>query len=326
MVTYNKTCRASLSPWYIKGGINPINEMDYPVFEGRCNLGAITLHLPMILAKARQENKDFYKVLDYYLEMIRNLHKRTYDYLGEKKASTNPLAWMQGGFLGGKLNANDKIKPLLSAMTMSFGVTSLNELQRLYNEKSILEDGQFALNVMEYINKYVDKIKYEDNILYAVYGTPAESLAGTQVQQFRKKYGIVENVSDRPYISNSFHCHVSEDITPIQKQDSEERFWNLFNGGKIQYCKYPINYNIEAIKTLVRRAMQKGFYEGINLSLAYCDDCGHQELNMDTCPICGSDNLVKIERMNGYLGYSRVNGKARYNDAKMAEIAERKSM
>ena len=101
--------------------------------------------------------------------------------------------------------------------------------------------------------------------LYAIYGTPAENLCGVQVQQFRKKYGIVENVSDRAYVSNSFHCHVTEDITPIEKQDLENRFWDLCNGGKIQYVKYPINYNKEAIKSLVRRAMDMGFYEGVNL-------------------------------------------------------------
>ena len=75
-----------------------------------------------------------------------------------------------------------------------------------------------------------------------------------------------------------------------------------------------------------RRAMKLGFYEGVNLSLAYCDDCGHQELEMDVCPKCGSRNLTKIDRMNGYLSYSRVHGESRLNDAKMAEIAERKSM
>ena len=147
-----------------------------------------------------------------------------------------------------------------------------------------------------------------------------------ETEQFRKQYGIVRNVSDRPYVSNSFHCHVTEDITPIQKQDLEGRFWELCNGGKIQYVKYPINYNKEAVKTLVRRAMDKGFYEGVNLSLAYCDDCGHEELEMDVCPVCGSKNLTKIDRMNGYLSYSRVHGDTRLNEAKMAEIAERKSM
>ena len=82
----------------------------------------------------------------------------------------------------------------------------------------------------------------------------------------------------------------------------------------------------EAIRTLIRRAMNLGYYEGVNLSLAYCDDCGHQELEMDVCPVCGSRNLTKIDRMNGYLSYSRVHGDTRLNEAKMAEIAERKSM
>lgn len=319
-------CRAFLSPWYERGGMYPADDQDSPVFVGRFNIGAVSLHLPMILAKSRSESRDFYEVLDYYLEMIRNLHIRTYEYLGEMKASTNPLAYCEGGFYGGHLKPSEKIKPLLKPMTASFGITALNELQELYNGKSIAEDGQFALDVLTYINKKVTQFKEEDGHLYAIYGTPAESLCGLQVEQFRKKFGIVENVSDRPYVSNSFHCHVTENLTPIEKQDLEGRFWELCNGGKIQYVRYPIDYNIEAIKSLIRRAMALGYYEGVNLSLAYCDDCGHQELEMDVCPVCGSKNLTKIDRMNGYLSYSRVHGDTRLNEAKMAEIAERKSM
>jgi anaerobic ribonucleoside-triphosphate reductase len=474
-------CRAFLSPWYERGGTHPADKDDKPIFVGRFNIGVVSLHLPMILAKARQESKDFYDVLDYYLELIRKLHIRTYAYLGEMRASTNPLAYCEGGFLGGHLKPSDKIKPLLKPMTASFGITALNELQELYNGKSLVEDGTFAVEVMEYINAKINQFKEEDDILYALYGTPAENLClsgdtevntpfgmkrikdivagdivysynentkkveekqvltsqktqdhavvvkitltenksvictpnhpiaiakepsmdpfhwdnrfeyieakdlkkdqkliicgdvpyagtsdlykvvsveylqdlipvynievadnhnyfvggnegilvhncGLQIKQFREKYGVIPNVSDRPYVSNSFHCHVTEDITPIEKQDLEHRFWNTMNGGKIQYVKYPVNYNIEAIKTLVRRAMQMGYYEGVNLSLAYCDDCGHQELEMDVCPVCGSRNLTKIERMNGYLSYSRVHGDTRLNDAKMAEIADRKSM
>ena len=319
-------CRAFLSPWYERGGMEPADENDTPVFVGRFNIGAVSLHLPMILAKARAESRDFYEVLDEYLEMIRRLHIRTYDYLGEMRASTNPLGYCEGGFYGGHLKPGEKIKKLLKPMTASFGVTALNELQELYNGKSIAEDGQFALETLRHINDRVAEFKKEDGWLYAIYGTPAESLCGLQVEQFRKKYGIIENVSDRPYVSNSFHCHVTEDLTPIEKQDLEGRFWELCNGGKIQYVRYPIDYNIEAIKSLIRRAMALGFYEGVNLSLAYCDDCGHQELEMDVCPKCGSHNLTKIDRMNGYLSYSRVHGDTRLNAAKMAEIAERKSM
>ena len=319
-------CRAFLSPWYERGGLHPADDADTPVFVGRFNIGVVSLHLPMILAKARHESRDFYEVLDYYLELIRQLHLRTYAYLGEMRASTNPLAYCEGGFWGGHLKLTDKIKPLLKSATASFGITALNELQMLYNGKSLVQDGQFALEVMEHINRKVNEYKEADGKLYAIYGTPAESLCGLQVKQFRRKYGIIEGVSDREYVSNSFHCHVTEDITPIEKQDLEGRFWDLCNGGKIQYVKYPIDYNLDAVRTLIRRAMDLGYYEGVNLSLAYCDDCGHQELEMDVCPVCGSRNLTKIDRMNGYLSYSRVHGDTRLNEAKMAEIAERKSM
>ena len=319
-------CRAFLSPWYERGGMHPADDKDVPVFVGRFNIGAVSLHLPMILAKARQESRDFYEVLDYYLNLIRQLHIRTYAYLGEMRASTNPLAYCEGGFLGGHLKLTDKIKPILKSATASFGITALHELQELYNGKSLVEDGAFALEVLEHINQKVNEFKEEDKNLYAIYGTPAENLCGLQVRQFREKYGIVEGVSDREYVSNSFHCHVTEEITPIEKRDQEYRFWEMSNGGKIQYVKYPIDYNIEAIRTLIRRAMDMGLYEGVNLSLAYCDDCGHQELEMDVCPKCGSHNLTKIDRMNGYLSYSRIHGDTRLNDAKMAEIADRISM
>ena len=319
-------CRAFLSPWFERGGIEPADENDKPVFVGRFNIGAVSLHLPMIYAKAQQESRDFFEVLDYYLNLIRRIHIRTYDYLGEMKASTNPLAYCEGGFLGGHLGIHDKIKPLLKSATASFGITALNELEQLASKKSIAEGGEFSLKVMEHINKRIQEFKKADGHLYAIYGTPAENLCGLQIQQFRKKYGIIENVSDREYVSNSFHCHVSEDITPIEKQDREERFWNLFNGGKIQYVRYPVDYNKGAVETLVKRAMKKGFYEGVNLSLAYCDDCGYQQLEMDVCPKCGSRNLTKIDRMNGYLSYSRVKGDTRLNSAKMAEIRDRKSM
>lgn len=319
-------CRAFLSPWYERGGIYPEDDSDVPIFVGRFNIGAVSLHLPMILAKARKESRDFLRVLDYYLEMIRNLHKRTYEYLGEMRASTNPIAYCEGGFYGGNLNPDDKIKSLLKSATASFGITALNELQVLYNEKSIVEDGEFALETLRYINDKINCFKDEDKNLYAIYATPAESLCGLQIEQFRKMFGVIDGVSSRFYISNSFHCGVWEDISPIQKQDLEERFWNLSNGGKIQYVKYPLGYNKEAIRILVRRAMDKGFYEGVNLSLSYCEDCGYEQVEMDICPMCGSLNLTKISRMNGYLSYSRVKGDTRLNAAKMDEIADRKSM
>lgn len=332
-------CRAFLSPWYERGGMSPADEKDEPVFVGRFNLGVVTLHLPMILARAREEKRDFYEVLDYYLEMIRNFHKRTIEYIGNFRAGSNPVCFCEGGLYGGHLNPDDKIKSILKPCTISFGITALNELQELYNGKSIREDGAFALEVMQYINEKIDRYKKEDGILYAIYATPAETLAGKQVEQFRKKYGVIENVSSREYVTNSFHDAVCEDITPIEKQNDEYRFWELFKGGRIQYCRYPVQYNKEAIKILIRRAMKMGFYEGVNLSLSYCNTCGHQELEMNVCPHCGSKNITAINRMNGYLGFTRVGTvdgdrnydsspekTGRFNHSKMIEISDRVSM
>lgn len=320
-------CRAFLSIWFKEGGIAPAHENDEPVFVSRFNIGAISLHLPLIYQEAKTKGKDFYELLDYYLEMIRNLHLRTYNYLGEMKASTNPLAFCEGGLYKGNLNPDDKIAPCLESATASFGITALNELQQLHNQCSLLQDNSFAKEVMTHINGRIEEFKKQDKRLYATYATPAESLVGLQVQQFRKKFGIIENVSDREYMSNGFHLNVRENVTGVQKQDKEKEFWDFFDGGKIQYVKYPLGYNEEAMKVLVRRAMDLGFYEGVNLDLNFCDDCGYSANDInDDCPVCSSNNITKINRMNGYLSYSRVKQDSRLNSSKVAEIKDRVSM
>jgi ribonucleoside-triphosphate reductase len=358
-------CRAFLSAYYEIGKLLADNTRDHffpaedmddkPYFVGRFNGGAISLHLPLIYLTSRVTGQDFYDLLDEYLLMIRKLHLRTKDYIGNLPAMINPLGFCEGGFRGGNLKPWQKLKEsreLMESTTYSFGVTALNELQQAFNGKSIAEDGRFALEVMKHINNKIAEFKEEDHVLYAIYGTPAESLCGRQVAQLRaytRQYAdelmnatnsigehydvqitergyVIPNISDREYVSNSFHCHVTEDLTGVEKQDLEYRFWDLFNGGKIQYVRYPVK-NKKAIETMLLRAMKMGFYEGVNMALSYCDDCGHQDVNLDdVCPICGSKHITKIDRMNGYLAYSRVKGHTRLNDAKMAEIAERKSM
>lgn len=341
-------CRAFLSPWYEHGGMYPADENDVPVFEGRFNLGVVSLNLPLMYLYAQEHNLDFFRFLDFQLQLVRKHFKRRIKKLGALPAGRNRLMFCEGGAYDpvtngpARLKEDEPIWKLLRAATCSFGVTALGELQQAYNHHSLVEDGAFALKVMEFINKRVDEFKKEDHILYAIYGTPAESLCGKQVKQIRKKYGIVNGVSDREYVSNSFHCHVAEDITPIQKQDLENRFWDYFNGGKIQYVRYPLQYNEKAIITLVTRAMEMGFYEGVNLDLNFCENCGQRfggvEENLpESCPSCGSKNITSINRMNGYMGYSRM-GKAdagkdydsgknsRFNEAKNAEFRERRSM
>ena len=336
-------CRAFLSPWYERGGMYPADDDDKVVYEGRFNLGVVSLNLPMIYQQAKQQNKDFFENLDYYLEVIRQFHLRTIEYIGHIKAIRNPSGFCYGGLYGGHLKPNEEIAPVLKSATVSFGITALNELEVLASGESIYKNGEFALETLNYINEKITQFKNEDHVLYAIYGTPAEKLCGLQVKKFRESFGVIEGVSDREYFSNSFHCHVTEDITPIQKQNSEYRFWEKCNGGKIQYCRYHLDYNTKAIETLVERAMDMGLYEGINLSLNFCDDCGYEAVDLEgRCPKCGGYHITTIDRMNGYLGYSRqgryteavtdkngavkIEYHGRFNKAKAAEIAERVSM
>lgn len=320
-------CRSVISPFYESGNFKQQNEIDLPVTVGRWNIGVVSLNLIMIYMKAKEENKDFFKVLDEYLELIRNIHIKTKNQLSKLKASSYPLAFMEGGFWHGTLKADDIIEPLLKAATASFGITGLNELQLLHNRKSLVEDNAFTLKVVKYIYDKLQEFKNEDQIAYSIYGTPAESLSGKQILQFRKKYGIIERVSDRDYLSNSFHCHVSEDISPVKKQELENEFWKYFSGGRIMYNRFYNDTNFDAFISLIELAMEKGFYYGINLSKTYCEDCGYEFIELSSnCPKCNSENLTKIDRVCGYLGFSKINGSTRMNDSKMAEIKDRKSM
>ena len=312
-------CRAYLSDYRDENG-----ELQ---FIGRFNIGAISLNLPMIYMKSQNENKQFYEVLDYYLQMIRNLHKDRYEYVGKAKANSNPLMFCEGGAYKGYLKPDDRIAPLLKSATASFGITALNELSVLATGKPISEDNQFAYLTVKYIKDKVEKFKKEDGWLYALYGTPAESLCGTQVEQFRKKYGTIKGVSDKDYFSNSFHCHVCEEITPFEKQDKEIDIFELVTGGHIQYVRIPNTKNIKALKDIIRRGMDLGFYQGVNFNACQCEDCGTTGTDWgETCPHCGSKNITEINRTCGYLGFSRKNGDRTFNDAKMAEIKDRKSM
>ena len=312
-------CRAYLSDYRDENG-----ELE---FVGRFNIGAISLNLPMIYMKAQHDGKDFFEVLDYYLQMIRESHINRYEYLGKAEASSNPLMFCEGGAYGGHLKPTDKIKPLLKSATASFGITALNELSVLATGKTISEDNKFALETVKYIKYKVDNFKQEDGWLYALYGTPAESLCGTQVEQFRKKYGIIKGVSDRDYFSNSFHCHVCEEITPFEKQDKEIDIFQMVTGGHIQYVRISRPDNILGLAAIVRRGMDMGFYQGVNFNACQCDDCGTTGVDWgETCPHCGSKNITEINRCCGYLGMSRKNGDRTFNNAKMAEINDRKSM
>lgn len=310
-------CRAYLTEWH-----DP--ETNEAITIGRCNIGAVSLNLPLIWAVAEKENDDFFAVLSNRLEVIREFFKKRYSAIKHTKACTNPMCFTQGGLYGGTLNPDDEIGDLTDYMTASFGITALNELSILATGKSIREDSSFANEVVDFINERIEEFKEEDGHLYALYGTPAESLCGTQARQYHEYTGDSQFGA---YFTNSFHLHVSEDVTPIEKQDKEYELFHKCNGGHIQYVRVDNPSNVIALRKLIERGMDLGFYQGVNFDAAYCEDCGKHSTNVgNTCPHCGSHDLTIISRTCGYLAYSNVNGKSRMNDAKMAEIKDRVSM
>lgn len=316
-ITSPMGCRAYLTEWH-----DPKNGKAITI--GRCNIGAVSLNLPLIWKVAENENKNFFEVLSDRMEVVREFLKKRYDALKHTKACTNPMCFTQGGLHNGFLDPEDEIGDLVNYMTASFGITALNELSILATGKILKEDRSFATVVVDFINDKIEEFKEEDGYLYALYGTPAESLCGTQARQYREYTGD-NQFGD--YFTNSFHLHVSEDITPIEKQDKEYELFHKCNGGHIQYVRVDNPSNVVAVRNLIKRGMSMGFYQGVNFDAAYCEDCGKHSTNVgNTCPHCGSHNLSVISRVCGYLGYSNVNGKTRMNDAKMAEIADRVSM
>lgn len=315
-ITSPMGCRAYLTEWHDKEG--------KAITVGRCNIGAVSLNLPLIWQVAKNENKDFFNVLSDRMEVIREFLKKRYDIIRHTKACTNPMAFMQGGFYKGNLKADDEIGDLVNYMTASFGVTALNELNILGSGKTLYQDPWFARTVLKHINDKVEQFKKEDGYLYAVYGTPAENLCGVQAKQYADYTG---DHQFGEYFTNSFHMHVNENITPFEKQDAEYEMFHLCNGGHIQYVRVTNPENLQALKALILRGMDKGFYQGINFDSAYCENCGEHSTNvMNKCPHCGSTNLSVISRVCGYLGYTKANGSTRMNDAKLAEIKDRVSM
>ena len=314
-------CRAYLSHYEDENGPRTI---------GRCNIGAVSLNVPVIMAVAKREfgndwKSKFWTLLDSRLETIREFLKKRYDIIKHTKASTNPLAFTQGGFYKGYLKPDDEIGDLAKYMTASFGITALNESTILWNGKTLYEDkSQFANKVVDFILDRIEKYKKADGYLYALYGTPAESLCMKQAQQYKNLTGD-EQFGE--YFSNSFHCHVSEHITPIEKQDAEFNLFHKVAGGHIQYVRIDNPENLVALKTIIERGMEMGFYQGVNFDSTKCNECGQTSYNSSLkCLHCGSTNINTISRVCGYLGYSNLNGQTRMNDGKMCEIKDRVSM
>lgn len=316
-------CRAYLSPWYKRGGFEPADENDEPVFIGRANCGAVSLNIPRYAIQS-DKNVDTYEKLithNFWLAIKKHLYK--YNKLRGIKASSNPLFFCEGG-CHIKLKPDETIEKAIKTFTWSIGYIGLDEASYYMTGKHIHEDNTFAINTLKLLDGLIDEAKHKHHLLFAMYGTPAESLCYKFLQKDREKFGTVKGVTDKEYYTNSFHCNVREHVDVIEKQDIEAPMFSISKGGRIMYNEFPQTHNKEAMIQCINHAMKLGLYYGINLELDTCNNCGHQgEFKDHKCTECESEDIISVNRVCGYLGYTVIDGVNRMNAGKAQEVSER---
>lgn len=307
-------CRAYLSPFY-----HP--ETGEEIYTGRNNLGAITLNLPKYAIESKGDLNKFYQLIDKYAQMVFEIHLDAYKKIAKSKGSTNPLMFCEGGSWM-SVGYNESIEPIIKASTMSLGYIGLEEVVQYFFRESLKHHNKFALDVVKHLKELVNQASKKYDKLFALYSTPAESLIYRFQKMNRKQYGRIKNVTDRKYMTNSFHLHVTEDVSVPEKIYLESPFHGVATGGRISYCEFPYGVDFNVLKQSIDYAMQKGLYFGVNVISATCCSCGYQG-DFEVCPKCGSDNVTSVSRVCGYLSFGKIKGDSRYNLGKQAEIRDR---
>ena len=298
-------CRSFLSPWKDENG-------QYK-FEGRFNMGVVSLNLPQIGILAKNEN-DVWRILDERLELCKEALLCRYNALKGTKSDVSPIHWQHGGIA--RLEKGETIDKLLENgyATISLGYIGLYELTKLVTGKSHTEPGgtEFALKVIKRLREATDSWKKETGLGFGLYGTPAESLCYRFAKLDKAKFGIIEDVTDKGYYTNSYHVDVREEIDAFSKLKFESQFQPISSGGCISYIEIPnMNHNIEAMYELIKFFYENIQYAEFNTKSDYCHCCGfdgeikiNEELQWE-CPQCGNKNKDKMNvtrRTCGYLG------------------------
>lgn len=308
-------CRAYLSPW--------CNSEGEPVFIGRANCGAVSLNLPRYAIESNGDYNKFIQIMKYNFDLAIKKHIYKYNKLRGVKASSNPLFFCEGG-CHIRLNPEETIEKAIKTFTWSIGYIGLDEVTRLFKGFGIHKDNKLGIDILRTLQEWINKEKEETGLMLALYSTPSESLCYRFLLADKKKYGLVKGVTDKEYYTNSFHVWVKENIGALDKIDVEKPMFDIAKGGRIIYNEFPHTNNIKAIKQCIDYAMSQGLYYGINLQLDTCTDCGnHGEFKNKVCTECGSDNIISINRVCGYLGYSVVNKDTRFNKGKLEEVKDR---
>ena len=318
-------CRSALSPWKDENG----NYKSY----GRFNQGVVTINLVDVALSSGGDMEAFWKIFDERLDLCYRALMCRHNRLRGTLSDAAPILWQNGALA--RLKKGETIDRLLYGgySTISLGYAGLYECVKYMTGKSHTDQAAtpFALEVMEYMNKACNRWKDETNIGFSIYGSPIESTTYKFAKCLQKRFGIIEGVTDRSYITNSYHVNVSEEIDAFSKLKFESQFQALSTGGAISYVEVPnMQNNIPAVLGIIRYIYDNIMYAELNTKSDFCQECGFDgEIQIVTdesgklvweCPKCGNrdENKLNVARRTcGYIGTQF------WNQGRTQEIKER---
>lgn len=318
-------CRSFLTPY--------VGEDGKPKYYGRFNQGVVTVNLPDIGLSAHGNIEAFWKIFDERMELCHRALQCRHERLSGTLSDAAPILWQHGALL--RLKKGEKIDKYLHGgySTLSLGYAGLWEcVFSLINKKLTEKEGEeLGLEIMRRLNSYTAKWKAAENIDYSLYGTPLESTTYKFAKALQRRFGVVEGVSDRNYITNSYHVHVAEPIDAFAKLSLEAKFQTLSPGGAISYVEVPnMQNNIPAVLLVMRYIYDNIMYAELNTKSDYCQVCGFDgeiEIVKDEdgklvwqCPKCGNKDQNKMNVARRTCGYI---GTQYWNQGRTQEIRER---
>ena len=327
LVTVDNTCRtANLADINAEPGVNP------QMKDGRGNICPVTIILPTLamMAKEQAESDDeesiqlkFFEILDQKIFQARKMLLERFDWICSQSPASAKFMYENHTMLG--YHPEEGIRSALKHGTLVIGQLGLAEaLQILIGCDHTTEKGmELAKRIEQLFKERCAQFKQEEHLNFGVYYTPAENLCYTAMKKFRAKYGIIPNVSDREYFTNSMHVPVWKEISIFDKIDIEAQLTGYSSAGCITYVEVPsgVKNNIDALETIVNYAMDKDIpYFALNIPLDSCNDCGYEDEIGEKCPQCGSTNISRLRRVTGYLTGSY---KDAFNWGKQKETEDR---
>lgn len=315
-------CRSFLTPDRSGNGWNNIAnaknyEPDKPKYYGRFNQGVVTINLPDVGLSANGDFDKFWQIFDERLELCHRALRLRHERLLGTMSDASPIHWQNGALA--RLEKGETIDSLLYGgySTLSLGYAGLYECVKAMTGKSHTDDEAkpFALAIMQYMNDKCTRWKEAEDIDYSLYGTPIESTTYKFAKSLQKRFGVIEGITDKGYITNSYHVHVSEEINAFDKLQFEAEFQLLSPGGAISYIETSnLNDNIEAVLAVIKYIYEHIMYAELNTKSDFCQVCGYDgEISIIEnddgklvweCPNCGNRNKSKMNIARRTCGFT----------------------